>query len=160
MTDLYTMDEARRMKKRADFGRAAALALALISTAACAVLCFFVNTQNAHALFAAVLMVFTLGGWAAIVINRLISRPARAEAAHMQGILAGEREEMEGEITLQKNVLQIPKSIQVQKVHLKNESGTVLLNVDARLSSRLPGNGKRVRLWCVRKYIAAFEVLP
>ena len=75
------------------------------------------------------------------------------------GILADETEvEYEGVLRLSHGTFQIPKSIAVRKVNIRQEEETVSLNIDARLARRLPLDGTSVRVMTVRKYITAFEV--
>ncbi|MBR6185145.1 MAG: hypothetical protein IKQ41_02685 [Clostridia bacterium] len=158
MTDLYTADEAAKMKARAKRGKWTALGILALSTAACAALCFLVRTGSAHALFIAVLALSILGGWAAILIYALAASPAKVQAAHMENVLKGPAEEFSGMLRIGTETLQIPKSIAIRKACLDGGEEPVTLNVNARYASRLPPDGSRVWVRAAHRYIFAYEV--
>lgn len=158
MTPLYTPDRARRYRVRAQGGLIAACLLVFAAWTACAVLCAQVRTANAAALFRRVLLLSVLSGWIAIVLWRLVYRPARAEERHMDSISNDPAEEFQGVLTLYPEEFQIPKGIRVRKARLDTAEGPVSLRLDAALSRRLPA-GARVRVQTVRQYITAYEVL-
>ena len=158
MTELYTAKEIKKMLVRAGKSRLAALGVFGAGMAGCAGLCFLVNTGNAHALFLTVLCLSCASGWGAILINSLVSAPARAQAAHMKNTLSGKPEVYSGILRLDKTVLQIPRSIAIQKVYLENGEEPVTLSLNARYASRLPLNGTRVAVLAAHKYVIAYEV--
>ena len=162
MMVLYSQADAQRMSRRAKISLSLSCALIVSSLIACIALCTQVNTGNAERMLYTVIGLFTLAGWAAILLFRLIYLPSAAGYRHMKSILDGEEAEMEGRITLTSAAFQIPKCILARKVSLavEGEEETRKLNIDDRLVKKLPTDGTRVRVRTVRKFITAIEVLP
>ena len=161
MMVLYSQADAQRMSRRAKISLSLSCALIVSSLIACIALCTRVNTGNAERMLYTVIGLFTLAGWAAILLFRLIYLPSAAGYRHMKSILDGEEAEMEGRITLTSAAFQIPKSILARKVTLAGEEEDArTLNLDARFAKKLPPDGTRVRVRTVRKFITAIEVLP
>ena len=159
MTVLYTETELQKMKRRAAWSGAVSWGALALGWIACAVLCFFVRTANAKHMLFLVIGLATVSGWIFILLRQMVYAPAHAEVHHMAGILADEAEaEYEGVLRLSPGAFQIPKSIAVRKVNIRQEEETVSLNIDARLARHLPPDGTPVRVITVRKYITAFEV--
>ena len=158
MIELYTAEEAGKMKTRGARGQRTALCVILFTMALCAALCFLVNTGNAHAMFITVLALSILGGWAGILVYTLAAAPAKAQAAHIENALKGEAEEYAGRLRLGQETLQIPRSIAIRKAYLENGEETVTLNVNARYAGRMPPDGSFVRVRAARRYIFAYEV--
>ena len=162
MIFFYSQAEALRVERRAKISLYVSFALVLSALIACVVLCTRVNTGNAAAMLYTVIGVFTLAGWVAILLLRLVYFPSAAAGRHMKSILGGEEEEGEGSLSLSPAAFQIPKGILARKVSLavEGEEEPRKLNIDARLVKKLPPNGTRVRVRTVRKFITAIEVLP
>ncbi len=160
MIFLYAQLDALRMDRRAKTSLFLSGALLLSALIVCAALCTQVNTANAERMLYAVIGLFTLAGWIAILLFRLVYLPSAAETRHMKSILDGEETELEGMITLTAASFQIPKGILVRKMTLAGEDETYALNLDARFVKKMPPDGARVRVRVVRKFITAIEVLP
>ena len=160
MVFLYSRADALRMDRRAKISLYVSFSLLLSALIACIVLCTRVNTGNAERMLYLVIGLFTLAGWIAILLLRLIYFPSAAVCRHMNSIIDGEEKELEGSITLSPAAFQIPKGILARKVSLAAEDETHMLNVDDRLVKNLPPDGTRVRVRVVRKFITAIEVLP
>ena len=160
MVFLYSWADALRMDRRAKISLYVSFGLLLLALTACIVLCARVNTGNAERMLYLVIGLFTLAGWIAILLLRLIYFPSAAICRHMNSILDGEEKELEGSIALSPAAFQIPKGILARKVSLAAEDETHMLNVDDRLVKKLPPDGTRVRVRVVRKFITAIEVLP
>ena len=158
MVSLYSKDEKNRMKKRAMICLVTACAVLGGAFSACIVLCAQVRTANAERLLYWVIGLFTLAGWAFILLLSLGYWPYQAEYRHMEGILNGPEEMAEGRLTVSPATFRIPKSIVIRKAALTSGEETKTLNVDARLAKMLPKNGSYVRIKTVRKYITAAEV--
>lgn len=158
MVSLYSKDEKNRMKKRAMICLVTACAVLGGAFIACIVLCTRVRTANAERLLYWVIGLFTLAGWAFILLLSLGYWPYQAEYRHMEGILSGQEEVWEGRLTVSPVTFRIPKSIVIRKATLTSGEETKTLNVDARLAKMLPKNGSYVQIKTVRKYITAVEV--
>ncbi len=158
MDALYDEEQVQRLRRRGQRSRELAWGLLILSQLVCVILCTRVRTGNDRLLLAWVIGVSTCGGWAAILILRLRSRPDRVVSAHMAGILANpEAEELAGELRLRPGLVSIPGSIDIRKAELRTEKDTVVLNVLAEKAACLPPDGTRVRVRTVRSYITGWE---
>lgn len=158
MEHLYTHAESQRWKRRAALTMGISAGAVALALAVCILLCTAVNTANARTLLLCCVALFTLAGWAAILLLFFVYAPARAQAEHIFGMLNGETQVFEGTLTLHRETFRIPKSITVRKATLHTDEGPVSLNVSAALAHRLPTD-RRLRLETVRRYIAAYEVI-
>lgn len=156
---LYSQADARRMGRRARNSLYTACALLIFALTACVILCTKVNTGNAERMLYAVIGLFTLAGWTAILLFRLVYLPSAAAYRHMKSILAGEETEMEGRLALTAAAFQIPKGVLARKVTLTGEDEVFNLNLDSRNVKKLPPEGTRVRVRVVRTFITAIEEL-
>ena len=161
MVSLYHREEAQRLARSGRRARYAAWGLLAACFAVCALLCGRVRTGNAQRLLGLVIAVSTAGGWAAILLLRLRSRPCRIVAAHMEGLLNNPEEAFStGEISLRPGVVSIPGSIDIRKAELHGSGEPTVLNVLAEKAGELPPDGTRVRLRTVRGYIMGWEAVP
>lgn len=158
MNRLYTPQAAQHWQHRAKTSLYLSLGLMAAATAVCILLCTRLTTANTQTLLLTDIALFTLAGWAAMLVLYFVYAPAKAQASHIAGMLAAEPETYEGVLELRKETFHIPKSITVRKASLHTPDASLTLNVSAGLSRQLP-QGKRLRVWAVRKYITAYEVL-
>lgn len=158
MNRLYTPQSAQHWQHRAKASLWLSLGLMATALAVCILLCTRLTTANTQTLLLTDIILFTLAGWICMLVLYFVYAPAKAQAAHMAGMLAAEPEMYEGVLTLHRESFHIPKSITVRKASLHTADGSLTLNVSASLSRQLP-QGKRLRVWAVRKYITAYEVL-
>lgn len=160
MKHFYTPEEALKWSRRAFRIRAFAITLVALALVVCIILCTQVNTANAQTMLGLCILLFTLAGWAGILLLYYGYAPARALSDHIGGMLTGEAVPMEGVLTVHRESFRIPKSVTVRKATLQTADGPVSLSVSAALAPQLPQDGAPVRLLTVRKYIAGFEVRP
>ena len=121
MISFYSQPEALRADRRAKTSLYVSFALLLSALIACIVLCTRVNTGNAETMLYLVIGLFTLAGWIAILLLRLVYFPSAAVCRHMKSILGGEEDETEGTLSLSPAAFQIPKGILARKVTLSVE---------------------------------------
>lgn len=159
MIRLYTPESARRWKRRASLALGLAFGLVGLGLAVCIFLCTRVNTANSQALLFACIAVFTLCGWACILLLTFAYAPAKAQAIHIGGMFSAQSETFEGVLTVHRESFRIPKSVTVRKATLQTAEGDFSLNVCAALVPQLPRNGATVRLTAVRRYITGYEVI-
>lgn len=159
MIRLYTPEAARQWKRRACVTLALALGLVALALVANIVMCTRVDTGNAAALQTACIALFTLAGWACILLLYFAYAPAKAQAVHMAGMFSAPSETHEGVLTIHRESFHIPHSVTVRKATLETAEGTLSLSVSAGLVHKLPKNGARVRVTTVRKYITGYEVI-
>lgn len=158
MTELYTQEKILKSKKRVVALKAFLIALMTVSLASAVALCFFVTTKNAQAILAAIIIEFTLSGWVSILVLNLFCLPAAREYRHMESLSKEETVLSEGEISLSPVEFQIPKSISIQKVTLKDGEHTETLSVNAKFAKALSQSG-RVRVKSAKGYITGIEVI-
>lgn len=158
MKELYTPEAAQRWTRKARNLLTAILAIGGVALIICILLCCLVNTANASLLCGLVIGTSTIAGWTIILLLILAYLPARAEAAHITGVMQGEPEELCGTLKVNPQKWIIPHSVTFYKATLTQEEGSRSLNLDAALIRELPPQGARVRLTTVRKFITAYEV--
>lgn len=159
MIRLYTLEAAQQWKRRAWLTFALALGLVALALVVNIVLCTMVNTGNAVALQTACIALFTLAGWACILLLYFVYAPAKAQAVHMAGMFSAPGESYEGVLTVHRDSFHIPRSVTVRKATLETAQGPVSLSVSAGLVHKLPKNGSALRVTTVRKYITGYEVI-
>lgn len=159
MVRLYTPESARYWKHRATFLFAFSIALVVLALAVNIILCTRVNTANAQTMQIACITLFTLAGWACILLLWFAYTPAKALAVHIGGMFSAESEIHEGVLTIHKESFRIPKSVTVRKATLATAEGPLALSVSAALVPQLPKSGTSVRVTTVRKYITGYEVI-
>ena len=159
MIRLYTPESARRWKRRAALLMSLALGLVALALVINIILCTKITTANAQTLQGVCIGLFTLAGWSCILLLYFAYTPAKAQAVHMAGMFSAPSETFEGTLTIHKDSFRIPRSVTVRKATLETADGPLSLSVCAALVPRLPGNGTRVRLTTVRKYITGYEVI-
>jgi len=158
MKRLYTPEAARRWKRRASFTRLIAPGLVALALMVCILLCTMVTTANARQMMFACIALFTLAGWACILLWYFVYTPAQAQALHIGGMFTQAEETYEGVLTIHRDSFRIPKSVTVRKATLDTADGPVSLSVSAALAGQFPANGSKVRVLTVRKFIVAYEV--
>lgn len=158
MVRLYTHQDLCRWQRRKRRSLGLAMGLLAAATAVCILLCTHLTTANTQRLLLADITLFTLAGWIAMLVLYFTYAPAKAQANHMASMLQEEPSVLEGMLQLQEACFRIPKSITVRKASLETQEGTLSLSVCASLAWQLP-QGKRLRVWAVRSYIIAYEVL-
>ena len=74
-------------------------------------------------------------------------------------MLSEEPEVHQGVYSLRPGAFRIPRSITVRNVGLASEEESITLHVSAALVRQLPPSGTCLRIWSVRRYIVAYEVI-
>ena len=158
MTELYLPEEADRLCRRASACRTAVWAVGALGLACCIALCFGVRPDNTMFRVITVISISTLAGWTVILLISIGFRPLNGAARHLRRLENEDVAEYSG--VLQKNDLlfQIPGSIIVQRIQLRQNEENRTLNVDARKRRLLPDSGTPVRVRCKGIFITAFEV--
>ncbi|MCR5566992.1 MAG: hypothetical protein K6F61_09070 [Clostridiales bacterium] len=134
--------------------------LAASAVIAFIVLCFLIRTENAQRMHLVLIAVMALTGWVCIMIRQLGIKENRMQLGHLKMLCEGEKDFIEGRITLTGESVQIPKSIRIRKILLNADSEEpVRLNLDEEWISRIPPDGSRVRLAVAHSYVAGLETL-
>ncbi|MBR3763923.1 MAG: hypothetical protein IKK57_05145 [Clostridia bacterium] len=159
MKHLYTAGEAQRWRRRASLVLFVSLGAVAAALTTDIVLCTRVSTGNAQQLLLWVIALFTLAGWAAILLLWFVYVPAKAQAEHIGGMLAEEPQLLEGVLTIHRESFHIPRSVTVRKATLVTVEGEKSLHISAALARQLPAGGGKLRLMTVRRFITGFEVI-
>ena len=159
MKQLYTPEEAQRWRQRAALTLGISVGAVVLALIVCIILCTQVSTANAAAMLVWCIVLFTLAGWTCILTMYFSYAPAKAQSEHIRGMLAEEPRISEGVLTLHRETFRIPKSITVRKATLATDGGDLSLSVSAGLARQLPRDGVRLRIWTVRRFITAYEVI-
>ncbi len=159
MKTWYSPQAAQRMRGRSNRWFYGILAILALSLAVCIFLCTRVRTGNANRLLVTVVALVTAAGWAALLLNVFVRRPAKAQAEHLQGLLEAEEECLTGTFTLGKEVIAIPGSIEVRKLRLDTGEEKCSYNLNAAFARHLPPEGTQVRLTVRRSFVTGCEVI-
>ncbi len=121
--------------------------------------CLVTRTGNARAMLYLAMAGTILAGWGMIVLWMFCIEPTRAEQKHLAGLAELEPEIREGRFSMTSDVFRIPRSVRIRKVRLETENETLSLNINERLTGRMPPDDSLVRAETVRKFITGLEVL-
>ena len=159
MDDFLNGEILRKGRERAQRRRRILWAAAVLAVLVFTVLCACTRTGNARILMILAGSWTLLTGWGLLAWRLFFEEPAQAEAEHLKGLAETEAETREGRITLSGDVFRIPRSVRVRKVRLETEEETLSLNLNEKLTERMPPDGSRVRVRTARKFITGLEVL-
>ena len=158
--ELYSPSELGRLEKKAKCAGLAAAVIAAATLTACVLLCCLTNLDNAAAMEKAAVAVSILGGWTVIYLYNNPVLDLRRELGHARMLLEGERETIEGVLELSKDRMRIRGSIRFYALTLTDGTETRKSKVIAGRAVQLRAlSGRRVRLFTVNGYAAAYEEL-
>ena len=156
--ELYSPADLARLKTQKRRWSAALWSFSGAALLCCVLFCLRTNTANAAQMERWTVIVSTLAGWIVITLGTDVVAARKREAAHVQHMLTGPREEQEGTLVLTEEFISIRGSVRVRRGVLQTEDGTRRLLIHAKRADRLkPG---RVRISTVHDYVVAAEVLP
>ncbi len=158
--ELYRPEDLGRLERQVKRAGGAAALLAGAALALCVLFCCLTNTANARAMEIAAISVSTLAGWVVIwtVHHRVIE--LRRERGHAEMLMTGERSTLEGVVEVSDERMRIRGSIRFYPLSVRGADGTAKSKVIAARAALLRAeNGKRLRLYVVNGYAAAFERL-
>lgn len=158
--ELFCNDaELKRREEREKRCSAAFLILAGCTLAVFIILCTQVRTDNASAMHLALILSTAVLGWGCILLYMLGVKESRTQLGHLKMLREGEKEILEGRLTVTDESIQIPKSIRIRKILLDTgEEEKLRLNLDEAWVSRMPPEGSLVRLTMAHSYVAGIEV--
>ncbi len=156
--ELYSTNQAKRLSARANTWLVIACLAVVLGLAGCIACCVLCTTATAQQMERDAIIISTLAGWAVIFALTAGVFPNRYALIHENNVLTGERETAVGQITIEPEVLQIPKSIAICKVVVGEGIHAQRLSVRADKVKYLSRyTGKTLKLYTVYGYIAAFE---
>ena len=158
--ELYSRQDLQRLKKTSKRAGLAAALIAAATLIACVLLCCLTTLDNAAAMEKGAVAVSVLGGWIVIYLYNNPVKELRYERGHAEMLLEGERETLEGVLTLSKQRMRIRGSIRFYPLTLTDGDETRRSKVIASRAEALRAmEGKRLRLYVVNGYAAAWEEL-
>ncbi len=158
--ELYSRQDLQRLEKTSKRAGLAAALIAAATLIACVLLCCLTTIDNAAAMEKAAVAVSVLGGWIVIYLYNNPVKELRYERGHAEMLLEGERETLEGVLTLSKQRMRIRGSIRFYPLTLTDGNETRRSKVIASRAEALRAmEGKRLRLYVVNGYAAAWEEL-
>lgn len=158
--ELYGRQDIERLEKTSKRAGLAAALIAAATLAACVLLCCLTTTDNAAAMEKAAVWTSVAGGWIVIYLWNNPVRDLRHERGHAEMLLEGERETIEGVLALSKQRMRIRGSIRFYDLTLQDGEEKHRSKVIASRAPMLRAEeGKRLRLYVVNGYAAAWEEL-
>ena len=159
--ELFCNDaELKRREEREKRCSAASLILSACTLAVFIILCTQVRTENASAMHLALILSTAVLGWGCITLYMYGVKDSRTQLGHLKMLREGEKEILEGRLTVTDESIQIPRSIRIRKVLLDTgEEEKLRLNLDEAWVSRMPPDGSLVRLAMAHSYVAGIEVM-
>lgn len=158
--ELYSRQDLQRLKKTSKHAGLAAALIAAATLTACVLLCCLTKPDNAAAMEKAAVAISVVGGWTVIYLWNNPVKDLRCELGHAQMLLEGERETLEGVLALSKQRMRIRGSIRFYPLTLTDGNETRRSKVIASRAEALRATeGKRLRLYVVNGYAAAWEEL-
>lgn len=158
--ELYNQRQVEKFAVRIRKWLIVATVLAVLTLICCIVCCCSITTATAAQWETRAILISTVGGWLVIFIVTMRINPDRYAMQHEQNILSGERTCHSGVITLEPQVLQIPKSITICKVVLGQGADARRFSIRGdKVRLLKPYDGKNLTFYTVKGYIAAWEEL-
>lgn len=155
--ELYGPAELLRLERKIKIWIAVLAAVAVSALGACVVFCARTRTGNARAMELLSIAVFTAAGWFVLYGLRFIVKRERAELTHARMLQTGAREAVTGELELEAGVTRIPGSIDIRRLRITDGGASRRVSVNARKAALLENAGRRVTLYLVNGYAAAYE---
>ena len=160
ITELFRPEDLGRLEKQYKRSALTAALLAGAALAVCVLFCCLTNTANAKRMEWLTIGVSTVAGWIVIFLAHHRVKERRDERRHAEMLMEGERSTLEGVLELSEQRMRIRGSILFYPLSVRGEETKAAGKV---IASRAPllraENGKRLRLYVVNGYVAAFERL-
>ena len=158
MHELYTAEDLAGLEQRRKGAVAALLIAAAATLAVCVLLCCLVGRFDPAKLEKATVAVSILGGWVCIYLFNNPVQDRKHELTHAQMLLEGEREALEGVLSVDRQRMRIRGSIRFYPLALRDGAESRRSKVVAARAAALRAQeGKRIRLYTVNGYAAAWE---
>ena len=158
--ELYDSRDLERLENKSKRAGRAAVAFSTVTLGICVLLCCLTTRANADVMEKAAIAVSALGGWIVIYLYNHPVKELRWELGHARMLLEEERSVLEGELQVSRERMRIRGSIRFYPLTLTENGETHRSKVIASRADALRAEeGKRVRLYVVNGYAAAYELL-
>ena len=159
VVELYSPQRLEQLKKRRKTVKRLLWVLGLSALAVCVVLTALANSHNLYRMLLACICVSVGAAWVIIYFAVYGVRDVGRELEHAAHLAEGEREIVEGRVTVLKLKVRIRNSVTLRKVRVETAEGPVTLNLHIDKTEDLKQAGEYLRLYVVHGYIAAYEVI-
>lgn len=157
--ELFSHERLTMLEKRRKRVLAVILVLALAAAAVCALLTSRVNTQNIYRMMTACICISVGTAWVIIYLAVFLVRDAGREIRHARHLEEGERQTVEGRVSVLKLKVRVRNSVTLRKVRVETAEGPEILSVHIDKADQLRRAGEWLRLYTVHGYIVAYEGL-
>lgn len=156
MIELYSTEEITLLKKKRNIWTGITIAIGALALALCILFCAKTNTANRDSMLIRTIVSSTLGGWIVISLSHFVIEEYRNAEKHVQAILDGPREQVEGPFEWTGEHLRVKKGVSITGIHADGEKREKLFLYDAK--KKLFPKDKAVRVCTVYGFIVAYEV--
>lgn len=160
IVSLYPPERLARLEQRVRRLRVILWVLAAVGLTACVLLTCFSNTANSSAMMLRTMAVSILVGWVVIYLAIFGVGDGKKELSHAAHLADDEPQTVTGTVRVDPRRFRIRKSITVQKVFVRTETGERSFLVNASRAGELSRAGERLTLFVRHGYVAAYEVCP
>ena len=159
IVELYSPERLAKMAARRTIVKRVLWGLALAALTACIVLTTQVNTHNIYKMLLSCICISVGAAWIIIYFGVYMVRDVGRELEHARHLAEGERETVEGRVSLLKLKVRIRNSVTLRKVRVETAEGNRDLSVDIDKAPELKRAGEYLRLYTSHGYIVAYEVM-
>ncbi len=156
MTELYTEGDVLRLHRKIAIWTAALGVFGLAALAACIISAATATTLTAERNEVAAIIISSLSGWVIIYCAIFIIGGARKESGHAKTLIDGERERVEGKISLNGERLKIKKSVAVRGVEVVTPDGTKRFWISESRVKKFK-KAEPTAIYISHGYVAAYE---
>ena len=159
IVELFDADRLRKVGQRRKTIKLLLWLLAFAALGVCVYLTTLVNTRNIYRMLLACICVSVGTAWIIIYFGIYYVRDAGRELEYAEHLTEGEREIVEGRVSLVKLKVRIRNSVTLRKVRVETDHGPVSLSIHIDKADQLKKAGKYLRLYVTHGYITAYEVM-
>ena len=154
--ELYSDADIGRLQKRLTGWKVGLGVLAAVGLAICVTLAALTRTANASAMELSAVLTSTVFGWVVIYFAIFEVTPRRRELGHVMMLRSGERQRLEGTVTVTDERLIIRRSIAIRRVQVQSgDQVQGALVIDTRAEALK--NAGAAAVYIVNGYVAAYD---
>ena len=157
IVELYTEEDVAKLERKVRRHRAALTALAVCALIACVTLAALTNLRNISWTEPTVIAISIVVGWICIYDGVFIVSGGKKEIGHANMLRSGERERVDGPLTVTDERFRIRGSIAVRRVVIDTETGPQKALVCDTRTPLLKGRAVTA-VYTAHGYVAAVEV--
>ena len=159
MVELFPPARLEKLERRSRITKYLLLTLGFLALGVCVWFTSQVNTRNLYTMLPRCVCVSVGAAWIIIYFGIYVVRDGKREAAYARHLLEGERQTVEGKVSLVKLKVRIRNSVTLRKLRVETGEGPVSLSVHIDKADQLKRAGEFLRLYTVHGYVVAYEEL-